>query len=104
VAESGGSLGNLAKAENLEVVNADVVSMFAVSLGLDRSDRALEIVEVGSIVRRQCSSVGCSRCHDSRRVDPSWWGKRSKAGFRMDQTINESARQQRDGPGRVAYA
>jgi hypothetical protein len=88
---SGGILADTrVMVEKLEVESVDAANMCAVSLVSHISDRAPGIVVEDSIDRRN-KSEGCPCCHGTRRGDPFWRAKRSKARIGVGRTFNELA-------------
>jgi hypothetical protein len=79
-----------AMVEKPEAENVDAVNTSVVSFALSKSDRAPGTAVEGSIDHLY-NSEDCSCCHGTRRGDPFWRVKWSKAGIGVGQTFNELA-------------
>jgi hypothetical protein len=77
-----------AMVEKPEAENVDAVNTSVVSFALSKSDRAPGTAVEGSIDHLY-NSEDCSCCHGTRRGDPFWRVKWSKAGIGVGQTFNE---------------
>jgi hypothetical protein len=83
-------LGIRGEVEKPEAESSDVVSMIEAIPVPHGFHRIPGIVEVGS-TGRPSGFEDCPYRHDSRREDPFWRAKRSKARSGVGQTLNELA-------------
>jgi hypothetical protein len=80
-------LGIRAEVEKLEAESSDVVSMIEAIHVPHEFHRTPGIVEVGS-TGRPSGFEDCPYRHDTRREDPFWRAKRSRARSGVGQTLN----------------